>query len=279
MNYLTVTKSYLNNTARHVTDMLSQSAILKNNINLKGIHKGQRCFILGSGSSIKSYDLKKLENEFVITQNNFHNHEDIKIIKPNLHCVVPFYQTPDEYGAWGNWLQEMRSNLPKDILYLFGKNTKTIVDKQFSDSKNIFYFSSKYRVLTLTSPKMDITKNIMEIPTVLTLCLIAALYLGFSEIVLIGFDFDQIISNRSDNFNRFYGKSKITNTKSEFNSELKYVGSAYESAWYHRWLTIKQLNLIKHYSEGNGARIVNGSEEGILEVFDRQFVGKNFENI
>ena len=71
-----------------IKDRLYPHPLLKRNTKFKDIHKGQRCFILGSGPSIVKQDLKKLQGEIVITQNNFHVHEDISIINPRYHCVI-----------------------------------------------------------------------------------------------------------------------------------------------------------------------------------------------
>ena len=50
---------------RNYCDFLKHSSLIKTNIILKNKHKGERCFILGSGPSIKDEDLKPLKNEIV----------------------------------------------------------------------------------------------------------------------------------------------------------------------------------------------------------------------
>ena len=279
MNYRKVTNAKLINLSLFFRDLCLPCRILKRNQALKERYKGERCFILGSGKSIDLYDLPKLKNEIVITQNNFHKHKDIATLNPEIHCVVPFYQTEIEHGAWIEWLSEMKSLLPEDTLCFFSRNTHSLAVKVFGNTDNIYYIDSKYRVLTLGSAKMDITKSIMEVPTALTQCLIIAIYLGFSEIILLGFDFDQIISNEKNNYNRFYGLSKITDTEAEKRNNAAFADQDHLRVWYNRWRSIKQLTLIKEFANDKGTKIVNGSEEGILEVFGREPVGKDFTNI
>ena len=84
-----------NNLKIMMKDRLFPNEILNKNIKFKNIHTGERCFILGSGPSIVKQNLKKLQGETVITQNHFHIHEDIKIIHPMYHCVVPFFHSKE----------------------------------------------------------------------------------------------------------------------------------------------------------------------------------------
>ena len=63
--------------------------LVKDNIKFKNIHKGKRVFILASGPSIKTQNLKPLENEYCIAVSHFHLHEDIQIIKPQYHVLAP----------------------------------------------------------------------------------------------------------------------------------------------------------------------------------------------
>lgn len=261
-----------------VDKCVTDHAIERNRV-LYNKHKGQTCVILGSGSSIQLYNLRNLNHVHVITQNNFHVHPQINLIKPAYHCVVPYYQTTKEKAVWHDWLKDMYIKLPSDTVMVFGKNTKSIVEKVFDDTSRVFYIKSKYRVLTLSNPHVDMTKTIMEVSTAFTQCLITAMYLGFKEIYLLGCDFDQIISSSKSDYNRFYGKSMITDTSYETSNELKYIGAAQESAWFHRWLIIKQLNLLHQYATENQISIYNGSNEGILDVFPRRHLGYEIENL
>ena len=52
-------------------NFLKYKDIVKNNAELKDKHKGRRCFLLGSGPSIKDENLKPLKNEIVFALNNF----------------------------------------------------------------------------------------------------------------------------------------------------------------------------------------------------------------
>ena len=262
-------KSYLINSLVDVHDLLFTHHDLKKNIELKDKYNNKRIFILGSGSSILHYDLKVLKNEFVMTQNSFHMHEDIYDIEPNFHCVVPYYQSEKEYSTWIEYIGDMKEKMPSTS-FIWGLNTKSLIDNHHPELiKQSYYVRTKYDLLTLKKAKVNISKTIMNIPSVLTQCLTVAIYLGFKEIYLLGFDLDQICHTNDRTFGRFYGMSKITDTKFEEDTE-KISDEETTDGWYTWWLMNKQFFLIKLFADQNNINIINGTQGGILSYFKRE---------
>ena len=262
-------KSYLINSLVDVHDIFFTHPDLKRNVELKNKYNSKRIFILGSGSSILLYDLKVLSNEYVMTQNSFHMHNDISDINPNFHCVVQYYQTDKEHSIWVDYINDMKVRMP-DSLFIWGLNTKALIDKYHEDiSAKSYYVRTKYDLLTLKKAKVNISKTIMNIPTVLTQCLSVAIYLGFKEIYLLGFDLDQICHTNDRTFGRFYGMSKITDTKFEEDAE-KNSDDETTDGWYNWWLMNKQFFLIRDFADQNNISIVNGTKGGILSYFKRE---------
>ena len=261
--------SYLINLLVGVHDLLFTHPDLKKNIELKDKYNNKRIFILGSGSSILLYDLKVLNSEYVMTQNSFHMHKDISYVDPNIHCVVPYYQSNKEISIWVDYIADMKARMPNS-LFLWGLNTKALIDKYHEDiSEKSYYIRTKYNLLTLKKAKVNISKTIMTIPTVLTQCLTVAIYLGFKEIYLLGFDLDQICHTNDRAFGRFYGMSKITDTKFEEDAE-KHSDDETTDGWYNWWLMNKQFFIIKLFADQNNINIINGTQGGILSYFKRE---------
>jgi hypothetical protein len=264
-----LTKSYLINSLVDVHDLLFTHPDLKKNIELKDKYNNKRIFILGSGSSILLYDLKVLNSEYVMTQNSFHMHKDISYVDPNIHCVVPYYQSNKEISIWVDYIADMKARMPNS-LFLWGLNTKALIDKYHEDiSEKSYYIRTKYNLLTLKKAKVNISKTIMTIPTVLTQCLTVAIYLGFKEIYLLGFDLDQICHTNDQTYGRFYGMSKITETEFEKDANQR-LDVETTDGWYTWWLMNKQFFLIKHFADQNNISIVNGTQGGILSYFKRE---------
>jgi len=264
-----ILKSYLINSLVDVHDLLFTHHDLKKNIELKDKYNNKRIFILGSGSSILLYDLKVLNSEYVMTQNSFHMHKDIYDIDPNFHCLVPYYQSNKEISIWVDYIADMKARMPNS-LFLWGLNTKALIDKYHEDiSAKSYYIRTKYNLLTLKKAKVNISKTIMTIPTVLTQCLTVAIYLGFKEIYLLGFDLDQICHTNDQTYGRFYGMSKITETEFEKDANQK-LDVETTDGWYTWWLMNKQFFLIKHFADQNNINIINGTQGGILSYFKRE---------
>ena len=271
-------KSYLINSLVDVHDIFFTHPDLKRNVELKNKYNSKRIFILGSGSSILHYDLKVLNKEYVMTQNSFHMHKDISYVDPNIHCVVPYYQSNKEISIWVDYIADMKARMPNS-LFLWGLNTKALIDKYHEDiSEKSYYIRTKYNLLTLKKAKVNISKTIMTIPTVLTQCLTVAIYLGFKEIYLLGFDLDQICHTNDQTYGRFYGMSKITETEFEKDANQR-LDVETTDGWYTWWLMNKQFFLIKDFADQNNISIVNGTKGGLLSYFKREpienIIGQN----
>ncbi|HJN20415.1 MAG TPA: hypothetical protein QGF01_05725 [Candidatus Nitrosopelagicus sp.] len=264
-----LTNSYLINSLVDVHDLLFTHPVLKKNVELKDKYNNERIFILGSGSSILHYDLKVLNKEYVMTQNSFHMHNDIFDINPTIHCVVPYYQSEKEYSTWIEYIGDMKEKMPSTT-FIWGLNTKALIDNHHPELiKQSYYIRTKYDSLTLNHATVDIAKTLMNIPTVLTQCLSVAIYMGFREIYLLGFDLDQICHTNDRTFGRFYGMSKLTDSKFEEDAERNLKVETTDG-WYNWWLMNKQFFLLKSYADQNKIKIINGTQGGILSYFKRE---------
>lgn len=269
MDYKALAKAYIKNAILRLKSCLPVNPALGRNADLFNKYRGERLFILGSGGSIKNYDLVQLGSEFVMTQNNFFVHENISEINSNFHCVVPFYQTEKDVSNWIGWIEDMSTRCP-NADFFFGLNTKPVIDENFPKLvEKTYYLDPSYDVLSLNRAHADLTKTVMSMQTVTTQCLIVALYLGFSEIYLLGFDNDQLFNSKG-NQNRFYGVSRITDTQAERDIVAAQYGKHITKSWFNKWLTSKQCDLLEEFSIQRGARIFNASEEGILDNFERR---------
>jgi len=257
---------------KHIFNRLTYSfprkKILKRNQIFKDQYQGKRCFILGSGSSIKKQDLKLLKDEIVFTQNNFYMHKDIKSINPTFHCIVPKYQDAKHDSDWVEWYTSMEKQLPDDVIYFPGLNSRDLIEKNGFFGDRCYYIDQGLNPVFLRKAKIDITRKIMDIPTVITECLTLALYMGFSEVYLLGMDLDQICTEHGSNKNRFYGKSHITKNDAEASIEAMHAKTGHAFLFY--WWIFQQLNRLSILAEKNECKIYNCAPGGLLHTFERQ---------
>lgn len=243
-------------------------SVLARNKELKDKYKGKKCFILGSGPSIKKEDLGVLEGQIVMTQNNFHMHDQIDVLKPKFHVVVPKYQSKSFDNDWIEWIKDMEEKLPDDCLYFFGKNTKYLIDSKTNMGDRTYYINQGLNPLYLNKTNCDISKRIMNVPSAITQCLMTAVYMGFSNIFLLGMDLNQIVQLGSGRDNlRWYGHSKITANQAEKDIEDTILKSG--NIYFEHWKMWRQLNMIDEYAKTQNVRIGNASKHGLLNVYPR----------
>ena len=256
---------------RNYYDFLKHSYLIKTNINLKNKHKGEKCFILGSGPSIKDEDLKPLKNEIVFALNNFYVHDDFSEIMSG--DVEKYYMTapihPPQTGTeWKEWFSDMENYMPKKVNLIFGISNQINTAKMILDHNNLFEYHKKYwfyggininDYYNYKLRNIDITRMIWIADTVSIYSLIFAIYMGFSEIYLLGMDHNYICNNESNY--RFY-KNGIHQ-----NNEVERIIKG-DSRTKH--LSFSMYNIFQQYellSNNSHTRIYNSSRNSLLDVF------------
>lgn len=160
------------------------------NIELKNIHTRDRCFIIGLGASIKEQDLTLLKDEIVIGVSSLFNHKDLSAIQPNYYVLSPVFEYHSKYVKKENfikWLRAMDSALDDNVIMFIH-----IGDKKYIEEYNIFSNKKIYWDQYIGWDGEDINDisldAIPNISSVSETALSIALYLGFKEIYMLGFD-------------------------------------------------------------------------------------------
>ena len=257
------------NAKRLLRDTILPNPLLLKNRELEKRHSGEDGFVLCSGPSIKRQNLKKLAGKVVITQNHFHAHEDIQVINPAYHVVVPFFHPKEYSGDWLTWFSTMEEKLPESTSIVFDLNTRNLIEENgLFPRRDIRYMSCRISPENVSRAPVDITKSTLIVPTAVTQCLTLAIYLGFRRIYLLGSDLDQILNIRQREKLRFYGDSPITNNRAELENDEDQLATGY--IWYHFWTIWLQLRLLKEEAARRGIEIVNLTDGGLLETFRRE---------
>ena len=166
-------------------------ALLDKNILLKDRHKGERCFILGAGSSIKKQDLKKLAGEYVISVSNTYVHPDFHIFKPKYHvlpAILAWHSKLYSKEKFIEWLKEMEEKtLDAEMFFHIG-------DRELIESNGLFrnrkiHWNEYCKWNEDFKTEIDLS-CVPEIGSVSEFAITVALYLGFEKIYLLGFDHD-----------------------------------------------------------------------------------------
>ena len=240
-----------NNTAylKYLSLSKDIKALLKKNRDLKQTHKGERCFIVLNGPSIKNYNLSLLEREYVICCNQFYKSALVSIVKPNLFCWQDSKELVTDEGQ--KIINDIKTKF-SDALLLF--NIKAY-RKERKDNDNLFYTYNKH-LPYYGHIRNDLDKLCSGFKTVAFYAINAAIYMGFSDIYIVGLDFEP---TGFKHYNDIPGAMKELNT---INDDHKICD--------HFWAYSQQhleAYAIAKYAKDNCVRIVNVNDQSYIRAF------------
>jgi len=165
--------------------LLGETTLLRNR------HRGERCFILGAGSSIGGQDLRKLRNETVLSVSNTFVHPEFGSFKPRYHLVPPITASHGHLypqSRFVDWLREMESATRGAEMFFH------IGDRFWIEKEGLFAGRTVHWVdyRGWAGESFD-TVDLTDLPgiwSVSELALSAAVFMGFDRIYLIGIDHD-----------------------------------------------------------------------------------------
>jgi hypothetical protein len=165
--------------------------LLRQTRQLSRRHAGQRCFILGAGSSIKRQDLRKLRGEIVLSVSNTFVHPDYSFFSPRYHFVPPMVASHGQlypHERFVEWLREMETaTLDAEMFFHIG-------DRRWIEEKRLFrgrtiHWVDYYNWAGESFDAIDLA-DLPSIWSVSELALSAAVFMGFERIYLLGIDHD-----------------------------------------------------------------------------------------
>lgn len=164
-------------------------ALLERNRKFRNKHAGQRCFVLATGPSIRSQDLTPLKNELCIAVSEFYKHEHYSLIKPAYYAFAPNHPPFTDEDALRE-LHEMRRYASSETFF-FGIADKAIVERSglVTDSNRVHYLDFGRESST---KQIDLTTRLPPPYGAGIIATWIAIYLGFSEIYLVGCDHDHL---------------------------------------------------------------------------------------
>lgn len=209
------------------------SKVFKQNYELKDIHANERCFLIGTGSSIKEQNLDLLKNDIVIGVNGLYLHKDINKINPKYYVVSPIFESHShiyDHDNFVNWMRDMDETLNDNTIMFFAISDKIYIDKYgLFQNKKIYWLQYIYS-------NNEVIKNIdlsrlQPISSVSEAVLSVAIYLGFKSIYMLGFDHDWFKGYQvyfdNERYTKHYTKDSETVVKEQgYDSEFNMAAHA-----------------------------------------------------
>lgn len=168
-----------------------ERALLASARQIRDRHRGERCFILAAGSSIAQQDLKKLAGEHVISVSNTFVHPDYELIKPKYHVLPHLLRGHGRLRPAENfveWLRQMESKTGNAEMFMH-IGDKGLVDQHALFKERLIHWNEYVPWDGKCQAEIDFA-NIPSIWSVSEFAISVAIYLGFDEIYLLGFDHD-----------------------------------------------------------------------------------------
>jgi hypothetical protein len=229
----------------------------------KNKYKGQRCFIIGNGPSLTVEDLNLIQNEYSFAANRIYKIFDNTCWRPTFYCIQDM-NVAKELGEEAN----IALKAAKHCFIRMRSYDST--NKWLENHSNITYVPIVEKTNHVS--KIGFAHNcenfIYDGWTVTYMSMQLAVYMGFSDIYLLGIDHSFPFEMKSD------GSIKVVDTNK--------AAHFYETAdsnkgdkGYERRTSFKSF-VTKAYSEAeiyskktNRFRIYNATRGGELEVFER----------
>ncbi|MCL1894358.1 MAG: DUF115 domain-containing protein [Holophagaceae bacterium] len=217
-------------------------------------HKGESCFVIGNGPSLRAEDLTKLKSEIAIASNK------IYLIFDKTDWRPTYYQVTD-FLTFANHKEIINKiNCTKFILLdcaLYYDDYSPDIDNTFYFSSNTCFLHRPYPYKTLFSSELDVLGH----GNVTYCSLQVAVNMGFHNIYLLGVENNYPKSITHD------GEIVLRNLDSHFCSDYD-AGRPHISVSHPDYINAT-YEVARKYADAHGIKIYNATRGGKLEVFER----------
>lgn len=220
---------------------------------LKDKFLGERCFIVGNGPSLKISDLDKLKDEYTFAFNRIYYVFNDTDWRPTFYCIQDDKMIMNSIDKIKTCIKTRYIFAPIDFKFFYNINLNTsyyFCQRRNTDISNIYFSES-------------IDKGISVCNTVTYTAIQLAVYMGFTNIYLIGIDhcFNKVIDSNGNitkrNINNYFCEEYDKDKDDLYIPNLDLSTKAYERA-----LSYTKLH--------PSIKILNATRGGELEVFNRE---------
>ena len=246
---------------------------LQKNKEIHNIHDGKRCFILANGPSSGKIDLSMLAGEFVISVSNGYLHKNYSFIAPHYHCVPQI-----TYGRMSEtdvvaWFSEMHQAIGNAELFLNETEYELVRKHNLFAGRKVHFLSMRENFDELKTHQIpDLAVAIPGVQSVPVMAIMIAMYAGFKEIILLGVDHDHFKSGKY-----IYAFDLGVQEGKDFSVDAngRHLVSLYDD--FHSLACLwRQYRVLGQIARENSIKIINSTEGGELDEFDRIPFGKHF---
>lgn len=212
---------------------------------LKDIHRGQRCFIIGNGPSLKQTDLKKLKNEYTFGMNR------IYLGFPEMGFQTTYFLTINSLVIEQCAEDIRRLSMPRFVCWRSRRVIGTAPDLNFLHTT---YNGAKFA--------FDARGRLWEGATVTYVALQLAYHMGFSQVILIGVDHNYSAQGKPNTTVVSQGEDK-----DHFHSD--YFGKGFRWQLPDLETSERSYRMARQAYERDGRQVLDATIGGKLTVFPK----------
>ncbi len=258
------------------------AAEVEKNIKYKGIHKGERCFIIGNGPSLKEQDLSVLGDEYVLTCNQIMRNPVFPSLRTNYH----FWADPSFFALSPDRPEDMEilevmlsvnteGNRPVNFFAQEGYDFAKRFNLQ--EKLDIAFYSHRLELTDDFNNGIHFDKFTPNLHTVVHYAVAMAIYMGFSEIYLLGCDCTNVITAANTRLMAGDGAEyayKISeNEKKRMMNRNNAISMEDELKSFYE--VFKGYRVLRDICEKSGIKLYNCTAGGLLDCVER----KKYEDV
>ena len=227
------------------------------------IHKGKRCFIVS--------------NEITFTVNQMVRNPDFLKLRPNYHLWADrvFFEIDESRPEDIEMLEVIKSVnriSPSTEVFYESMAQPMITKFKLNETTNVNYF----QVLSLDPRHMerafiDFANPVPNYPTVVDHAILLAVYMGFSNIYLLGCDCSGIVNiamNKMKQAQESLYSFEMTENAAKRLERYSQQRSMFDELTSQAAM-FKSYEALDLYCRRNGARLMNATEGGLLDCIER----------
>ena len=174
-------------------DVAEMRGFLLRNHELKNRHAGQRCFVIGNGPSLKNATLERLRGEVTFVMNDFWRHPAAKTLQPT--WFLNGHMTHQDINLHLERFEAM-TQFDEQTQFIFMLPTgagefdaRELVEFcGLGPRRRPYYCRARWTTGALKAIPFDLSTDMIRAPRTSSYAIASALYMGCSEINLVGFD-------------------------------------------------------------------------------------------
>ncbi len=247
------------------------------NSELKDKYIGKRCFVIGNGPSLKSQDLSLLSDEYVFTCNQIMRNPIYPQLRSNFHffCRPIFFSLKkDNSGDMEVYNQMLKINSDGNRPLCFFANEGYDFAKEFrlDNELDLRFFVHRLSLTDHYDDEIDFARFIPNLHTVVHYAIALAIFMGFSEIYLLGCDCTNIITAVNTRLYEGDGAEYAYNITKNEKARMRQRNSMIRMEDELRSFSevFRAYRILYEYAKKRNIRMVNCTAGGLLDSVPRQ---------